>query len=626
MERYNHEAMKRALFAWMLFTLVFVNFQSFNVKADDPPLNASSSYDCEECVRHAIVDKCTVDDPLKLIVEGEGTEPFETAARTYLWQLFTFECLYFLNNTGVVENYIKSEYEMLPDWYKEKIARGELPPTTKFIKYLESEYAFENDFVSGLEEYTEEGTLIHSHWTAKMFFLGEERELVHEWKTNGIRDEVAQIGTRWTGHRNKMKSAYKNGPRLDEIIARFEKRPVSCQVKPEKKTVAQLERIDITLSDFIDVFGEPSREFNRIMVHAYHGKILNGEPCLTGPDYKVFKLDQLPVVVKYQGPEKCDAEEDRITIFRTCQILPEDRNPIEETIIERDIEELKLTIDCPDALLTLNKTINTRVYSKKEEMTGRCDEKKVNKYDLNEQISAKVLVSLKQQEVGDMPFTGQRIVYYLSTNIQITKFDLTSKEVLYSYANITKLGCRSGGYKTTITTGIHAQQPKIEQKEFFMQQPWIVVYDKKPGKAVKMIPAGYSIAFEKMIKVELESSKWSKNGKENDSKTDQQTKQGQFALGPVGKTIPDPTVQSNQQNLKNYLEEYGVELPEGVDIPQPKTKEIKGEIQQDLLVISGDGKRKFGGKGEKEEHNMTENGYEQKKQQYEWFMIINKKK
>jgi hypothetical protein len=618
--------MKRALFAWMLFTLVFVNFQSFNVKADDPPLNASSSYDCEECVRHAIVDKCTVDDPLKLIVEGEGTEPFETAARTYLWQLFPFDCLYFLNNTGVVESYIQSEYEMLPDWYKEKVAAGELPPLENFIQYLDAEYAFDNDFVSGLEEYTEEGSQIHSHWTASMYFLGEERELVHEWKTNGIRDELGGAGTRWTGHRNKMKSAYKNGPRMDEIIARFEKRPVSCQVKPEKKTVGQMERIDITLSDFIDVFGEPSREFNRIMVHAYHGKILNGEPCNTGPDYKVFKLDQLPITVKYQGPEKCDAKEDRITIFRTCQILPEDRNPIEETILDRDIEELYLTIDCPDAILTLNKSITTRDYSKKEEMTGSCDEKKVKRHELNERISAKVLVSLKQKEVGDMPFTGQRMVYYVPVNIQIASFNVNSKEVRYSSSNITRQGCEPGGYETTVTTNIHAQQPKIEEKEFFMQQPWIVVYDKKTGKAVKIIPAGYSIAFDKMIKEEMETFKWSKDGKEDDSKEDERTKRGQFALGPVGEKIPDPTVQSNEQNLKNYLKEYGVELPEGVDIPQPETKELRGEIQQDLLVTSGDGISELGGRGQKEEQNRTENGYEQEKQRYEWFMIINKKK
>ncbi|GAG71876.1 unnamed protein product, partial [marine sediment metagenome] len=40
----------------------------------------------------------------------------------------------------------------------------------------EHEYSFDTDFVSGLDEYTDEGRPIRSRLTVTMYFEGEQRE------------------------------------------------------------------------------------------------------------------------------------------------------------------------------------------------------------------------------------------------------------------------------------------------------------------------------------------------------------------------------------------------------------------------------------------------------------------
>ncbi|GAH05899.1 unnamed protein product, partial [marine sediment metagenome] len=132
-----------------------------------------------------------------------------------------------------------------------------------------------------------------------MYFEGEQREFVHRWQTQGTWDIPSNSGTTWNGHGNKLRNRYKEGPYIIEIMERFEKRPVDCQVTPDKEELNAGEVIDIELTDFRDVFGESSREFNRIIVNAYAGEIMNGEECNIGPDYKVFRVNDGAITVKY---------------------------------------------------------------------------------------------------------------------------------------------------------------------------------------------------------------------------------------------------------------------------------------------------------------------------------------
>lgn len=580
---------------------------------------------CESCIRRAIIDRCTVHDPSVIIVEDGQTEVFCISSERTIGQSMTNKCFFFLNTSGEVERFKEEDINRLPDWYKEKIAKGELPPLNKPTFYLEPEYAFEMDFVSGLSEYYDEGRTIQSKWTIKMFFLGEQREFVHQWQTTGTYHAESGGHTDWRAHQNKFRNAYKEGDDINEIIAAFEKKPTYCKIKPEKESVGQNEVIDITINDIKDDFGQQSREFNRLMVHAYHGNIQNGKICKLGPDYKVFKVDDGEITLKYKAPDDCEVSSDRISVYNTCEILPEDRNPIEETRINRLIDEKNIKISCYDGTLTLRKEVKKKIFSERSEVHGKCKEEKIKRHQLDEQIQTTVFVPLKLKQATDMPIYGQRWEYYMPVNINLRSFNLSSKEVRYSYSNINNVSCASGGHETTVTTNTMSTKNEIEQKNVFLNTPWIVVFDNKTNKAVKIIPAGYSIGYDTQTTEKMETALWSKDGRETDQDSDAKEGHNRFALGPVADKVTDPTVKSNKNWMQDYLKQQGIELPPGVDIPQQDNKGAASEIPSDILVSFGDGVTHFGGKGEKRDFKKTEFGYEDKNQSFHWEIKLRKK-
>ena len=147
----------------------------------------------------------------------------------------------------------------------------------------EPEYSFESDFVSGLDEYNDEGRPVRSRLTITMYFNGEQREFVHRWQTTGTWDIQTNSGTTWNGHGDKLKNGYKAGPKIAEIMREFEKRPVDCTITPEIIEVATGQTIEIRITDLQDQESRKSREFNRIVVHALNGTITDGEECDNRP-------------------------------------------------------------------------------------------------------------------------------------------------------------------------------------------------------------------------------------------------------------------------------------------------------------------------------------------------------
>ena len=181
--------------------------------------------------------------------------------------------------------------------------------------------------------YDDEGYPVRSKLTIKLYFEGEQRELVDQWQALGTQakgmtsiDEPNQ-GTDWSGLCNKLEHEYKNGPGTDEIIRRFEKRPADCSIEPEKEEVDLGESIEIKITDITDVSGQKSREFNRIIVHAEHGKIKNGKECDAGPKYKAFKVGNGTVTMQYEAPDICKSGSETITVYNSCEILPENKVP-----------------------------------------------------------------------------------------------------------------------------------------------------------------------------------------------------------------------------------------------------------------------------------------------------------
>jgi hypothetical protein len=114
-------------------------------------------------------------------------------------------------------------------------------------------------------------------------------------------------------------------------------------IRPEKDNIEPDEEIKIYLSDFRDKNSNSSQEFNRILVCCSEGKILNGVRYSSGANYRVFKLDQQPINIKYKAPDDKSGFI-QITVFNSCDILPVNKTPLRETRIGKQISTYSLNM------------------------------------------------------------------------------------------------------------------------------------------------------------------------------------------------------------------------------------------------------------------------------------------
>jgi hypothetical protein len=210
------------------------------------------------------------------------------------------------------------------------------------------EYAFKVDFVSGLppeEVHPVNGRPVVSRLTVEMYFLGEQKELVHRWTALGTlsTDQLGQ--STGSGLDRQLSRLIRNGTPYHVLAWSFEKKPIQCQIKPEKDELGEEQEIDIVLSEFRDASQQPSREFNRIIVYAQEGRILNGARCEAGSDYRVFRLDEQPITVRYRAPKSGDVNSDKITVYNSCEILPLEKSPLRVTSPKEEIATCDLRIN-----------------------------------------------------------------------------------------------------------------------------------------------------------------------------------------------------------------------------------------------------------------------------------------
>ena len=220
----------------------------------------------------------------------------------------------------------------------EEIPR-ELRPITKARPY---EYFFMISYEEGLKE------KIKSRLQIDLFFNGSPEEHVKTWMT-----ETENPDAKYTLHKNRMfmnTSAVlkKFRPMELTVLNDFEKRPYSCEIKPKKEAVNPGEEIEVVITDIHDIEELPSREFNRLIIQAKDGEILDGTPLTADFDLKAFRVDDGTVKFKYRAPTSCDENEDIIFVYNSCDILREDLWPLAITGLKDKIAEKKIRLLCAD--------------------------------------------------------------------------------------------------------------------------------------------------------------------------------------------------------------------------------------------------------------------------------------
>ncbi|MCU0460010.1 MAG: hypothetical protein MUE37_13080 [Bacteroidales bacterium] len=204
------------------------------------------------------------------------------------------------------------------------------------------EYIFKGSYESEIEggriiEYAEDYKKpVVARMDLKLYYNGNTPELVQEWSSeNTINDPEALF--------NKLKTPKSLQPLFEE----FEKKPVSFDVEvPLQEDLCQKGKGEIILSGFRDISGRASRDFNRIVVSIYKGRILNGADSDFGPDYKVFTVGEGEIRIEYQPPEDKDDGYEWLRVYNSCDILPEGKYPMSRTIPDELIVDQHFPISC----------------------------------------------------------------------------------------------------------------------------------------------------------------------------------------------------------------------------------------------------------------------------------------
>ena len=567
----------------------------------------------ECCSRHAIIGECSYKDPMGMLF---SKDIFYRSIRTRLAELMTSECFHFIVP------------EVIDDYWKREIESGNailMIPN----HYPEHEYSFESDFISGLDEYNDEGRPVRSRLTITMYFEGEQRELVHQWQTLGTWDTISDRGTTWLGHGQKWRKVYNEGPDIIEIMDRFEKKPASCLVTPEKQIVNADEIIDIDISSFLDAYGNTSREFNRIVVHAYGGEILNGNACDIGPDYKVFKIGNGNITAKYKAPANCDEPTDRITIYSACDVLPIARIPLYKTQIFKQIEEETLIINCHDAILFLKKTVvkNTRSHIEKSYQTGPCQNHNEDDLEFTETIEGSVYMTLESVGSFDMFAYNQRWETYEIKDIRISGFRFNSAEKKTIWHQSSGTNCAGNTLDQIENRNKILSNQKLDQAR--PGGTVVVAFDKESDKAVLIHPVGASIGYGYDEIYEMTSQITGKKG--TSTRTDSDTKQETDALNIEAvedeQTFNPSSPRSRQ--MQEYIESITGDSSQLDIVPLvPPTQQgaSQAKIRPDLLVRYGDRINYFGGSGRKFIKKELDGGYSTEERKFKWQMSLKKRK
>lgn len=152
---------------------------------------------------------------------------------------------------------------------------------------------------------------------------------------------------------------------LDDILHNYERMPESAQLEPEKDPIMAGKKTTIHIRDIVDSRSRRSQPWQRILVKAEKGEILNGTP--QAEDYRVFEVGDGSIDLIYKAPDECRKQTETITIDNSCN---NDPRQVVNFIPEREIASEKFDILC-------DRWEGTFTYT--EQVSGLYAERKANR-------------------------------------------------------------------------------------------------------------------------------------------------------------------------------------------------------------------------------------------------------
>jgi hypothetical protein len=132
----------------------------------------------------------------------------------------------------------------------------------------------------------------------------------------------------WTGHilfdvANRVRELSKSlFLPLDKLIRDYERTPEGARVEVPNDTAQAGATVSIKIPELRNDEGQPTQDWQRILVKVDKGKILNAE-ARTEEGHYVFKAGKnAEVTVQYRAPDGCKPDKETLTIFNTCETRP----------------------------------------------------------------------------------------------------------------------------------------------------------------------------------------------------------------------------------------------------------------------------------------------------------------
>ncbi len=286
------------------------------------------------------------------------------------------------------------------------------------------EYSFNGSFEAMIkdgsiidDDSSVSGKPVKSRFILELYYNGESKELVEKWvserSTNTVDTQFRKMILEADAKMSKDK------PIHDKLLWEFEKTPVKCEVKPEKKELIPSEVTTLKISSFKDRKDRTSREFNRIVVHVpkREGVVIDSDSVTLENRYWAYIIGDETVNVSYSAPASCDSEP-VIEIYNSCDMLDSKKVPIWKTKRNKLIAKHKMKIICPKGHAIFTKTLEqTDIY---DFFVSNHNFKKKN---VIKRIQASVLCNIKKKHGFPVGINGEYMEYYDLSNCHISSFN-----------------------------------------------------------------------------------------------------------------------------------------------------------------------------------------------------------